>query len=79
MDNARQVLGDGPTFASSLQECVQQADVVVITVPWPEFKEIQPADLARNPKRQIILDCWRMLDGEQFSGVADYATLGLGL
>jgi UDPglucose 6-dehydrogenase len=79
MDNAGQVLGDGPIFASSLQECVQQADVVVITTPWPEFKEIQPADLARNPGHPVVLDCWRILDGEQFVEVADYITLGLGL
>ncbi len=79
MDNARQVLGDGPAFASSPQECVQQADVVVIAVPWPEFKEIQPAHLARNPGHPVVLDCWRMLDGEQFAKVADYVTIGLGL
>lgn len=79
MDNARYALGDGPAFASSLQECVQQADVVVITIPWPEFKEIQPTDLARNPRRPVVLDCWRMLDGEQFAEVADYVTIGLGL
>jgi UDPglucose 6-dehydrogenase len=79
MDQARCVLGDGPVFASSLQECVQQTDVVVITTPWPEFSEIQPADLARNPKRPVVLDCWRMLDGERFTEVADYVALGLGL
>jgi UDPglucose 6-dehydrogenase len=79
MDNARQVLGDGPTFVSSPQECVQQADVIVITIPWAEFKEIQPADLARNPGRPVVLDCWRILDGEQFAEVADYVALGLGL
>jgi UDPglucose 6-dehydrogenase len=79
MDNARQALGDGPAFASSLQECVQQADVVVITTPWPEFKEIQRAHLARNPGHPVVLDCWRMLDGEQFAEVADYVALGIGL
>jgi len=79
MDNARQVLGDGPTFVSSPQECVQQADVIVITIPWAEFKEIEPADLARNPGCPVVLDCWRILDGEQFAEVADYVTLGLGL
>ncbi len=79
MDNAKQVLGADANFASSLQECVQQVDVVVITTPWAEFKEIRTADLIRNPSRPVVVDCWRMLDGEQFAEVADYVTLGESL
>lgn len=78
LDNARKVLGDKPIFAPSLQACTQQADVLVVTTPWPEFKNIQLADLVRNPKRPVVLDCWRILDGAQINQVADYVTLGTG-
>lgn len=76
MDNARQVLGDKPAYASTLQECVRQADMIVIMTPWPEFKEIQAADLVRNPKRVVILDCWRIFDGTRVAEMVDYITLG---
>jgi UDPglucose 6-dehydrogenase len=81
LDNARSVLGDQPTFAASLQDCVQQADVLVIITPWPEFQNIRPEYLVRNgsrPHRPVILDCWRMFRPDQFDEVADYIALGLG-
>jgi UDP-glucose 6-dehydrogenase len=78
MDNTRQVLGDKPIYADSMQSCVQQADMVIIMTPWPEFKEVQAADLVHNPKRIIVLDCWRLLDEEKITKVADYITLGTG-
>jgi len=78
MDNARQELGNGAVFASSLQACVQQSDVIVITAPWSEFKEVQAMDLNHKSHRSVIIDAWRILDGKQFADVADYVTLGVG-
>lgn len=78
MDNARQELGDDSVFASSLQECVQQSDVIVITTPWSEFKEIQADNLNHKSKRSVIIDAWRILADKQFTGVANYVTLGVG-
>ncbi len=79
MENAQRVLGNAPIFAASMQEVVRQADVIVITTPWPQFKEIKAADLAQNSLRPVILDCWRILDATEFAPVADYVTLGVGL
>lgn len=79
MDTARRALPNMPIFATSLQECVQQADVIVITTPWPQFKQIQATDLAQHLTRPVILDCWRILDAAEFEEVADYVTLGVGL
>jgi UDPglucose 6-dehydrogenase len=78
MDNARQALDDRATFASSLAECLQQGDVIVIATPWQEFRTIQPAQLARKKKRPVLLDCWRILDDQVFADVADYITIGRG-
>jgi UDPglucose 6-dehydrogenase len=78
MDDAKEVLGDGSIFAQSFQECVNQADVIVIATPWPEFREIQSADLGGNSKCPVVLDCWRMLDRDQFKRPVNYVTLGSG-
>lgn len=78
MDTARQGLGPETVFANSLEECVRQADVLIITTPWPEFREIQPADLVRHSRRPVLIDCWRILDSERYSNVADYVGLGIG-
>ncbi len=78
MNNAKRVVGDDAVFATSLEECVRSADVIVITTPWPEFKEIRSAVLTHHSERPVVLDCWRILDGEHFAEVADYVTFGLG-
>lgn len=78
MDNARLVLGDSVSFASSVEECVRQSDVIVITTPWAEFKHIQPAHLSHHSTRPIILDCWRILEQRKFKDVAKYMTIGVG-
>ncbi len=55
LENARKVLGDKITLASSGEECARQADLIVLITPWPEFRRIKKADL-RNKK---VIDCWR--------------------
>jgi UDPglucose 6-dehydrogenase len=43
------------------------ADLVVITTPWPEYRQIAPFGSGRP---LVIVDCWRMLDeGEVDSSV----------
>ena len=38
-------------------------DVVVIATPWPQYRDLRPADLARVMKGRTILDPYRVLDG----------------
>ena len=38
-------LGSAATYAASAADCARQADVLVITTAWPEFKNLTPADL----------------------------------
>ena len=81
MDNTRVALGDSDSalFASSVEDCVQQSDLIVITTPWEEFKDIRPAYLSHHSSRPIILDCWRILERQKYEQVAEYMTLGVGL
>jgi UDPglucose 6-dehydrogenase len=78
MDNARVVLGDSALFASSVEECIRQSDVIIIATPWEEFKHIQPAHLSHHSSCPIILDCWRILERRKFKDVAKYMTIGVG-
>jgi hypothetical protein len=52
--------------------------VVVITTPWPEFSNLDPAALRRSDARCVIIDCWRILPKERFKHVADIVYLGHG-
>jgi hypothetical protein len=75
---AMAVLRDKVVPLTSAEECVQAVDALVITTPWPQFKEIPVAAFARAGRRLQVLDCWRMLDRKALAGVADIHYLGIG-
>jgi UDPglucose 6-dehydrogenase len=77
----RQMLGDRLVYASSVQDCAQRADALVITTPSAEFKQLAPSDLssADPSQRKLVLDCWRILNASQFASVCTYLALGVGL
>ncbi len=54
------------------------ADVLVIATPWPQYRELQPADLARVMKGRTVLDPYRVLDGPACAAAGlTYHTLGM--
>jgi UDPglucose 6-dehydrogenase len=63
------------TFAASAADCARQADVLAITTPWAEFREISTKDFKPHG---TVLDCWRMLDKDAVGAVAEYVALGSG-
>jgi len=58
MDAARVVLGDQPRYCGSAADCVREADIVVITVPWKEFSRIPESAFAG--RRIVLIDAWRI-------------------
>jgi UDPglucose 6-dehydrogenase len=78
MDSTRRVLGDRLVYASSAAECAGQADVLAIVTPWPEFRNLSPADLKKGVTPAIV-DCWRVLPRADFEPVSEYMTLGYGM
>jgi UDPglucose 6-dehydrogenase len=78
MDNARQQLVGRVTFAASAADCAGQADVLAITTPWPEFRNLSPGDFKRDAGLPVVLDCWRILPREKFEGLVDHLMLGHG-
>jgi UDPglucose 6-dehydrogenase len=55
----------------SAQVCVDEATIVVITIPCPEFKNV------RFHEGQTVIDCWRMLDKNDVE-VAGAKYFGIG-
>jgi len=74
LDSARGVLGDGVKYAKSSKECAKESDVLLITTPWDEFKEINNDDLKEG---SCILDCWEIFKGKNLEANIKY--LGKGL
>ncbi len=66
------------TGAASPLEAASGADIVVIATPWPQYRELQPAELRRVMAGRTVLDPYRVLDGRACAaaGLA-YHTLGM--
>jgi UDPglucose 6-dehydrogenase len=76
-DPGQEVLGPD-IISESIESCVHGVSVLVITTPWPEFSNLDPAMLERPGKRCVIVDCWRVLPKERFNNVAEIIYLGRG-
>lgn len=77
MPGAMAVLQDKVVPMVSAEECVKAVDALVITTPWPQFKEIPHSAFARSGPRLQVLDCWRLLPREKLALVADIHYLGI--
>lgn len=65
------------TQAASALEAAAKADAVCLLTPWPEFKELVPAQLAKAMAGKLVLDPYRLLDRGQCAAAGlDYRTLG---
>ncbi|MBR1089719.1 UDP-glucose/GDP-mannose dehydrogenase family protein [Bradyrhizobium manausense] len=65
------------TAASSALEAARDVDALAIMTPWPEFRELLPADLARLMRGRLMLDPYRVLDATAARAAGlDYRTLG---
>lgn len=63
-------------IAPTMAACIADADVVVVTVPWPVFRGI-PALLAARPRPSlVVIDCWRLFDRGSMDGLAELVHLG---
>ncbi len=75
--NAKTYLSKKVTIAKTLKGCLSKAQVIVITTPWKEFKNL-PIQVLSNPQKPILVDCWRILDPLKYREVATYKTIGVG-
>ncbi|MFC1950550.1 UDP-glucose dehydrogenase family protein [Chloroflexota bacterium] len=77
MENARKLLGDSVTYASSIDECLHDVTLCIMATPWPEFRKLKPDDFIKKMKRPVLIDCWRVYDWAEFSTKLSYHAIGL--
>ena len=54
------------------------ADALVIMTPWPEFRSLSCADIAKAMGGRLVLDPYRVLDPSAARAAGlDYRTLGV--
>lgn len=80
LETARAALGDVVEFATTVEEALHDADVVIVATPSDEFRELRASDVRSPTRRVLVVDCWRMLAGEfaDADGI-DYLPLGVGV
>lgn len=76
MGEARKVLRDSVGYADSIEECVEQAEVVIVATPWPEF-EASALQRGNPSTKHVIIDGWRVLR-TRCGVAANYVGIGLG-
>jgi UDPglucose 6-dehydrogenase len=64
-ERARGLLG-GATIAGSALEALDGADGAVLVTEWPEFRELDPAEVKERMRRPLIVDGRNFLDGGLF-------------
>lgn len=63
--------------SASAMDCVQDADVVVLATPWPEYRTLDLERLASAMRGRLMLDPYRLLDGPRAARLGfTYHTLG---
>ena len=76
IEPARAVLGPGFSYAESVAQATATADVVVVMVPWTEYR-----DFFRNwrgsTKSRAVIDCWQVVDNETLFHDTDVIRLGV--
>jgi UDPglucose 6-dehydrogenase len=76
LDQASTFLAPSVQTTRSTGDCLRSADLAVIAVPWPEFRDI-PTLLAALPRRRrVLVDCWRLLDRRHLEGIAELVYIG---
>jgi len=65
-------------FATSVRECICEADVVIVTTPWQEFCAVPSEDWGRAGSPRTVIDCWRVLEYLKTSNGVRYFCIGKG-
>jgi UDPglucose 6-dehydrogenase len=71
------LLGGG-RMARSAEDCIEQAEVVVLATPWQQFHEIPADRWVRFARPRTVIDCWRTLTHLDGLDGVHYICLGFG-
>lgn len=59
-------------LTETLDDCILQSDVCIVTTPWKKISEINPSKF----ENKTILDCWRIYDSKSFPSSTKYFVVG---
>lgn len=71
-------LGNQVRFATSSEECIALASVVVVATPWSEFISLPAVEWARHEPPRTVVDCWRAVPHLIAVDGVRYLPLGTG-
>lgn len=79
LENAKRILPGDVMRESSLENCLEKSEILVLATPWKEYKKICLLLNETGSKNKTIIDCWRFLHEEssQFPNGISYNPLGL--
>jgi UDPglucose 6-dehydrogenase len=77
LGNAQRILGSRVRFVEAAEQCIAEADVVVVATPWPLFRELPAETWGRHSPPRVVIDCWRILG--HLAGHAHVAHIPLGV
>jgi UDPglucose 6-dehydrogenase len=72
--NACAAFGDAIDYTTSINECLSSSACWILTLPYPELKDIDVSYITRNPT--TIIDCWRIINPVKFGNKVEYIPLG---
>src|SRR4051795_7847898 len=76
-DEARELMPSGVDFASGALDAVDGADAVVLVTEWPEFAELDFAEVASRMRGRLVVDGRNHLDPETVRAAGlDYEGIG---
>jgi UDPglucose 6-dehydrogenase len=59
-------------------DALDGADVLILMTPWPEFRGLDPAQIAQRMRGSTVIDPYRILEGSAVIGAGlDYFTTGM--
>jgi len=77
MEEAKKVLEKGIEYTNSVRQCLEDAELAIMAVPWDEFKGLKPQDFIETMRSPVVLDCWRVFSRSEFSQRLKYLAIGL--
>ena len=79
VDPAAEIDAGGPNIVrkESAIAAAEQADVLLVMTPWPEFHNLTAANLVKSMSGRVVIDPYQVLDGiDLVKNGFTYATLG---
>ncbi len=74
IDNARTVFGSAVEYVHSVESCLSQAGLAVVTLRSPELKRAVEGYMPNHPL--TVVDCWRVVDPANLHQKVEYVPLG---